>query len=66
MRTEEARRPPKIGSPPQAVPLTRGLFAGGVSRTSPTGPGVHPAQDNSCENLTGLAQQMCYAVLYGI
>ncbi len=27
--------------------------------------GVHASQ-TSCEGLTGLAQQMCYAVLYGV
>jgi hypothetical protein len=34
-------------------------------RAGAEGRGVVPAQ-SGCEDLTGLAQQMCYAVIYGV
>jgi hypothetical protein len=49
--------------PTQSLPVRRDLLAS-ASRLS--GTGVQPAQQDVCQNLTGLAQQICYATYYGI
>jgi hypothetical protein len=49
-----AQRPP-VGRDP-------GEDNGGTRRD---GAGVYPSQ-SACDGLTGLAQQMCYAVTYGV
>jgi hypothetical protein len=51
--------------PVQARPVPRQLFTARHQGNSAAGTGVVAAQ-NSCEGLEGLAQQMCYSVLYGI
>jgi hypothetical protein len=59
-------RSPRGNLPPvQARPVPRALIAARPPGAGPAGSGVVAAQ-NSCEGLSGLAQQMCYAVLYGI
>ena len=50
--------------PPQSYPVVRNLFAEGVHLNGATG--AQASQGNACANLTGLAQQMCYATRYGI
>jgi hypothetical protein len=47
--------------PPQSMPITRGLTAARDAATH----GVAASQSR-CSNLTGPAQSMCYAALYGI
>lgn len=49
--------------PVQAVPIARVVGSG--SGGGGTGAGV-AAAGNACRDLTGLAQQMCYAVIHGI
>lgn len=52
--------------PVQARPIPRGLRAGrDPAGGTAAGTGV-AASANRCQDLTGLAQQMCYAALYGI
>jgi hypothetical protein len=48
--------------PPQSPPVSRERAA---CREFDGTPGVEPAQ-SVCDSLTGLAQQMCYAVEYGV
>jgi hypothetical protein len=50
--------------PAQRPPVGRTVWhgSGGAQRG---GPGVLASQ-TGCEGLTGLAQQMCYAVRYGV
>jgi hypothetical protein len=48
-------------APMQSAPLER-LAVPGKAGTS----GGVRASQSGCEGLTGLAQQMCYAVLYGV
>ena len=60
----EVRQAPGSAFPVQARPVVRGLRAGPATGAS-TGSGV-VASANRCQNLTGLAQQMCYATVYGI
>lgn len=50
--------------PVQSAPVPR-VAAGLAMRAGAEGRGVVPAQ-SGCEDLTGLAQQMCYAVIYGV
>jgi hypothetical protein len=60
-------RPAQPSLPPiQARPVARGSRTGrDPTAGSVAGPGVSAAA-NRCQDLTGLAQQMCYAALYGI
>jgi hypothetical protein len=51
--------------PDQNAPVIRTLTSQGHQTGGETGAGVEPAQTR-CEGLTGLAEQMCYATLYGI
>lgn len=48
--------------PAQSPPVVRGILPGQAVQT---GSGVGASQ-TVCDRLTGLAQQMCYAVEYGI
>jgi hypothetical protein len=48
--------------PIQSAPVERPATPTGG--TGPAGPHVAASQ-TGCEGLTGLAQQMCYSVLYG-
>jgi hypothetical protein len=48
--------------PPQSPPVSRKLVA---DQGIDDAPGVEPAQ-SVCDSLTGLAQQMCYAVEYNV
>ncbi len=50
--------------PIQSPPVVR-TAAGQGGRTSENGAGVEASQ-SACDGLTGLAQQMCYAVMYGV
>jgi hypothetical protein len=50
--------------PVQSAPVVRGLVSQG-GRTGESGTGVEASQ-SACDGLTGLAQQMCYALEYGI
>jgi len=50
--------------PLAAAPVTRTALPDRTLGTT-AHDGVHASQ-TSCEGLTGLAQQMCYAVLYGV
>jgi hypothetical protein len=59
--TQQTRLPRPSLLPVQAVPVGRG--GGGGSGSTGAGPGVTAAA-NVCRDLTGLAQQMCYAVIY--
>jgi len=43
---------------PRTALVDRSLFAGPAD-------GLHASQ-SSCDGLTGLAQQMCYAVMYNV
>ncbi|MGY1709847.1 hypothetical protein ACI8AC_10090 [Geodermatophilus sp. SYSU D00758] len=61
----EYRRPRGNLPPVQAPPVPRALVAARPQGSGRNDSGVVAAQ-NSCEGLSGLAQQMCYAVLYGI
>jgi hypothetical protein len=57
-----AKVTPSLRLPAQCPPVPRELVAG-FGRES--GGGVEVSQ-TACDRLTGLAQQMCYAVEYGI
>ena len=48
--------------PPQCPPVRRRAVTAGTG----TGTGVTAAAGNACKDLTGLAQQMCYASIYKI
>jgi hypothetical protein len=50
--------------PPQAEPVARTLLLPGQTPAT-GGDGVTPAK-SACDNLTGLARQMCYGTQYGI
>jgi hypothetical protein len=50
--------------PPQAEPVTRTLLL--PSQTPVTGGDGVTASLSACDNLTGLARQMCYGTQYGI
>ena len=56
-------RPRPSPLPVQAPPVGRRPGAWHAGRG--TGPGV-AAAGNACQDLTGLAQQMCYAAIYGV
>lgn len=61
----ETRAQPSLVLPIQARSVLRGPGVG-WDRGGPAGdPGVSAAA-NLCRDLTGLAQQMCYALLYGV
>jgi hypothetical protein len=49
--------------PMQSPPVTRNLLVvqGRLNTT-----GLNPSETDVCGDLTGLAQQMCYATYYGI
>jgi hypothetical protein len=51
--------------PVKSPPVVRGLVTNQGHQTSENATGVQAAQ-TGCEGLTGLAQQMCYSVLYGV
>jgi hypothetical protein len=59
------RPAPPSALPVQARPVPRGLRAGHDTAGGTAAEGV-AASANRCQDLTGLAQQMCYAALYGI
>lgn len=62
--TQQTRLPRQSLLPPlQAVPVERG--GGSGSGSTGTSAGV-AAAGNACRDLTGLAQQMCYAAIYRI
>lgn len=50
--------------PAQSAPVGRGLWDDSAGRRQ-DGAGVIASQ-TACDGLTGLAQQMCYAVSYGV
>jgi hypothetical protein len=50
--------------PAQSPPIGRGVSSEG-GRTVSHEVGVRTSQ-TACDGLTGLAQQMCYAVTYGV
>jgi hypothetical protein len=54
--------PPQMRLPEQSLPIQRNLL---MSQASLSNAGVETAQ-TSCDYLPGLAQQLCYATLYGI
>jgi hypothetical protein len=47
--------------PTQSAPVSRNIIESHLR-----GIGVQPAQQDVCHNLTGLAQQICYAAAYGV
>jgi hypothetical protein len=49
--------------PTQSPPISRNPLA---NEARSTGIGVQPAQQDFCANLTGLAQQICYAATSGV
>jgi hypothetical protein len=51
-----------VNLPPQTPPITRAQ--GGSTGVDATA-GIEPSA-TACDGLTGLAQQMCYAVTYGV
>jgi hypothetical protein len=51
--------------PAQRRSIARQLSLGHGGRADAGAPGVQAAQ-TACDGLTGLAQQMCYSVLYGV
>ena len=51
--------------PAQCRPIARQLSLGHGSRADAGVSGVEAAQ-TACDGLTGLAQQMCYSVLYDV
>jgi len=60
---QAARNPHPSLVPAQAIPVGRGVTGGSTRSRS----GLRAAAGgNACENLTGLAQQMCYAAVYHI
>jgi hypothetical protein len=54
-----------IWLPVQSPPVVRGVVTDQGHQTGENSTGVQAAQ-TGCEGLTGLAQQMCYRVLYGV
>lgn len=56
-----------INLPVQSAPVVRSL-TNHSGQTSASGTGVVAAAQTAtaCDGLTGLAEQMCYAVMYGV
>lgn len=56
-----------LALPAQRAPVVRGRAPRSGAITPAVRPGgVVPSAVTGCEGLTGLAQQMCFAVKYGI
>ena len=60
METRPRPSPLPVQAPPVGSRAGAWQYAG-----RDTGPGV-AAAGNACQDLTGLAQQMCYSAIYGI